>query len=212
MSQLLTLLTDLHLLLFVGTFTLTALAIHFRDRKGVRTAFMTVFIILLLLQGTVLPPGWPFNGWTLFGQEAPQNETRYEYRVADAEGNELLYDTRATGVLIGPVMDRYGRKSTVGYWGETFTPAEREQWERYLLSEARAYRDEVESGAYDAEGEFPRHQLDYRWTQDRLEPYGEFVELRLYRVNIQLSETGENVQTNETLMGSYERSVNGTSG
>ena len=212
MSRLIAVLTDLHLVLFVGFFTLAALALLFRDRKGVRATFLVIFIVLLVIQGTVVPPGWPFNGWTLFGQEAPQEEIRYEYRVADAEGNELLYDTRATGVLITPVMDRYARKSTVGYWGETYTPADRERVGQYLLSEARSYRDSVESGEFDEDWKFPRHQLDFEWTRDRLASHGEFVELRLYRVKIELSETGDQVRTSETLLHSFAHDGNGTAG
>jgi len=199
-------LSDFHLLLFLGFFGAAAIAIRYHDRRGVRAGFLAFFVVLLVVQGTVVPPGWPFNGWTLFGNEAPTEDVRYEFRVVDADGNELRYDPRATSVLISPVSHRYGQKIDDEYWGESYTDQEASELAQYLLYRATKYRTTVESGTYDGTYKFPRHQLDYRWNEQRLQEIGAFETLRLYRIAIHVSHDGNEVAMSEAVAWEYEAS------
>jgi hypothetical protein len=147
---------------------------------------VAVFFVLLLVGNVTGLSIFPFMHWYKFSEPRGQEVTSYEIRVADADGNEIVYDARAAPPLINS-MSTLARHMHTDYDTET-----RERVARHLLTNANAYRERVEQKGADPAGllAFPRHTLDYRWTEERLQGHSTFVSVRVYKLTTRTTDDG----------------------
>lgn len=109
--------------------------------------------------------------------------------MLDAEGNELPLDARA----IEPVT--LAKESVLADWIlHGCNESERRRVAGYVLSEAKDFRESLESGRF-ARGPvtFPQHNYGLRWTRETLSEYGDLVALHIYERNLTLTDDGTDV-------------------
>jgi hypothetical protein len=163
----------------------------------------------MLLQVVTVSSTWPFYSWGLVSGVEPTEKTFYEVRLAGPEGEEIRYDARAANPLGGTIVRRYGKNMVSEYTQEeTLTIG------NYLLRNARDYREDLNEGGEYIDLSVPRHQRDYKWETEKLEAVGEFQQIRVYWIKVQMSEDGTKIlnrreklrlSVNETEVVIYDR-------
>jgi hypothetical protein len=181
-------------LFFIAFFVGAFIAAFFYRRRFVREGYVAVFFVLLLLVN-LSPAAFvvrPMEDLHKFSHVAPDEEVNHLIYVEDTAGRELRFDRRVVPTVSPASAVARGLATRCD-------PAAATAAGRYLLIEARDYRDRIENDSVriGAAIDFPRHQADYRWTRDRLEPYGPFVALRVYEVRLRYAENGRTVATEE---------------
>jgi hypothetical protein len=177
---------------FVAFFLLAAVAVRYATHRWIRQGYLAYFFLFLLVVNLTGMPLFPFVSWYKFSEPLPETITRYEIRVADAAGDELVYDARATPPMNGPHLWTVGeRMATVYDRGKACRAG------RFFLDRARRYRDRVQRDSFDlAERvDFPRHVLDRQWNANELDAYTEFTTLRIYRVTFETAPSGRAVES-----------------
>lgn len=190
-------------LIFFGFFAVAGAAIYYNRNPTVRRTFtIGLVVVLFLFQTTVIPLTVPpFTTWHKFSDTWDQERIEYEFRVVDADGNELKFDEKSTLAFEGVRMLLLHERMT----GE-YSEDEKREAARFLLESAREYRTEVERGnprrglVWTNGGVPPQHLVHFpahghvgTWTPGVMEDYSEFVGIRLYRMTIETSDDGSEV-------------------
>jgi hypothetical protein len=186
---------------FITFFVLTAIAYRFRDEFHLRQTYVCVLLISLLVVNIAGVHLLPIATLHKFQSVGPEERTLYELRVVDANGNELPYDARAASPLPGSQVNSLSYHSI-----NVFNQAEREELAKFLFRRAQQYRQYVESNPFVRSDfvKFPRYGLDYRWNQELLSKYVDFVGLRIYERHVVYSaEKGGVSKTNELVFEWY---------
>ena len=187
-------------LFFVGFFTLTAIAIAFTTRKQIRDCYIIFLLVLIIVPGISGRWLWPFVNWHLYAYRASTILSYYEIRIADKNNREIKYDARAVPPSLATPLRRFARKIP------DFSPHDSQEFASFLLRSASLYRKQLEKGSFGLGQmiKFPPHQIGFRWTQDDLRSYQQFVDIRIYRVDAKFSGDGrELVQKSEMLVEVY---------
>ncbi|MFC6865474.1 hypothetical protein ACFQGE_18665 [Halomicroarcula sp. GCM10025817] len=190
-------------LVFFGFFAVAGLALLFNRHPEVRRTFAVGFVVVFLLCQVSLVPLTvpPLTTYHKFSNTWDQERVEYEFRVVDENGQELRFDAKSTLEFEGIRMSRLHHQMLTEYSEE-----ENRVVARFLLQSAREYRGELEAGGgrnslvWSDGGvklrhatNFPAHGHVTTWTPAELSQYGEFVGLRLYRVEIESSADGSEV-------------------
>jgi hypothetical protein len=184
---------------FVSSAAAVLVAVWRADDPRVRKSFLAVFFAGLLAVNLVpVPAALPFSNLHKYTGTSSNPTTYHDVYVVDAEGNELRYDGNAAppaGTLI-----RFGR----GIATEYDEPKARSTAD-HLLERGRAYRGRIEAGrGVGPHVDFPPHALGHSWTDESLSAYGEFVALRVYRVELHYTDSGLAVEErDQTLVATY---------
>lgn len=152
---------------------------------AVRKSFLALFFVGLLAVNLVpVPSPLPFSNLHKYTETSSNPTTYYDVYLVDAEGNELRYDGSAappSGTLI-----RFGR----GIATEYDEPKARSTAD-HLLERGITYRQHIEDDrGIGHHVDFPPHALGYSWDRDMLAEYDDFVELRVYHVELRYTESG----------------------
>ena len=193
---------DLRAAWFVLFYAVLAVVFLLKSRYKIKKPFVASFFLLLCLTTVVGTQFLPFIAWNKFPNTYPQTETDYELRVVTEDGEELVYDTRAT--LGGTeVMDPYLTRDMA----EEYSNCESIEAMEYLLRRARAYRNSVEHRSILAFTRFPPHGLDDWWTKKEIKQYAKFTGIRLYARKIVSSEDGTAIKSvSERMVTEYRES------
>ncbi|MFC7028202.1 hypothetical protein ACFQJ5_12465 [Halomicroarcula sp. GCM10025324] len=190
-------------LLFFGFFAIAGLALLFNRRPEVRRTFAVGFVVVFLLCQVSLVPLTvpPLTTYHKFSNTWDEERVQHEVRVVDENGRELSLDSKSTLAFEGIRMARLSHQMLNEY-----SEAENQEVARFLLQNAREYRSELEAGGgrnalvWTDGGvklrhaiNFPAHGHTGTWTPAEVREYGEFVGLRLYRVEIVSSADGSEV-------------------
>lgn len=181
---------SVYVLFFLGTIGVLALA----GRGMVRRVWLVGFVSTLLVVTAVGMPLFPVVEMHKFSQPSEEEMTYYELRVVDADGAEIELDDRATPPLTGT------RTSTVaGEMANAYTDEERAEMGEFYLSNAREYRQKVESGDRSITDRLrpPRYVDDEAWTADELAAYEEFEAIRVYERTVIYSDDNSEIESNE---------------
>lgn len=187
-------------LFVVGFFLAALVAIALSDNRAVRRTYIGGFFALLIVVNLFSPvtPA-PVMKWHKFSEVRETEQTEYVFRVVDAQGSELAYDEAATlssgTVALATVQQRMRTE---------FSPEKNAAVARWLLDRADVHRDRVTAQPLSRHLDFPRHGMSNAWTPARLDGYAEFTAVRLYRVDVTLTEDGTEVTSyTETLVYEY---------
>lgn len=189
---------------FIVFFLLAAVAVRYANQRWIRQGYLAYFFLFLLVVNLTGMPLFPFVSWYKFSEPLPETITRYEIRVADGTGDELVYDARASPPMNGPHLWTVGERMATVYDQKKACRAG-----RFFLERARSYRDRVQRDSFDiAERvDFPRHVLDRQWNASELDAYTEFTALRVYRVTFETAPSGRTVESYQERLA---LAVNGT--
>lgn len=182
-------------IVFQGYYLLALAATVFHRNRLVRGIYLTGFLALASASGFTGTMAWPFFSWHLYAYEAPAHFVFLQIRVADRAGREIRYDARATPPSLTTPLRRFASQFA------TYSREDAQEFARFLLDQASAYRARL--GQPDptvwSRLRFPRHQLGFRWSSETISDFGDFEEVRLYRVEVALSHDGR------TLLSKHER-------
>ena len=108
--------------------------------------------------------------------------------MVDESSDELRFD--------GNAAPPAGALTTFGGGIATrYSESKAESAAKYLLDCAITYRQRVQDGrGMRPYVDFPPHALGYGWDQRTLERYGDFVGLRVYRVELEFTESGLSIE------------------
>lgn len=185
---------------FLLYFSVSCLAVIYHRKSTVRTAYLVFFFTLLTLPGLFGRWAWPFFSWHLYSYAAPTDFAFYELRVADVAGQEIKYDARAAAPTLQTPVVRFARRLP------ELPPHRAATFASFLLARAEAYRQRLFSGSPSLVEllKFPRHQLGFYWTRERIENFSRFEELRLYHRHVTVSHDGAEVlHQSEKLIAVY---------
>lgn len=184
----------------VGFFLVSLVAIAWNRNRTVRNVYVGGFFALLLVVNLAAPvtPA-PLVKWHKFSEVRDTEKTEYVFRVVDASGAELAYEDDATlntgSVALTAIQLRMRTE---------FTPEKNAEVAQWMLDRAHAHRAGVEANSWTRHLAFPKHGLSNGWTPAILDGYGEFTTLRLYRIDLTMSEDGSQVTSySETLVYEY---------
>jgi hypothetical protein len=187
-------------LFVVGFFLAALVAIALSDNRAVRRTYIGGFFALLIVVNLFSPitPA-PLMKWHKFSEVRETEQTEYVFRVVDTQGAELAYDEAATlsagSVALATVQQRMRTE---------FSSEKNAAVARWLLDRADVHREKVTAQPFSRYLHFPRHGLSNEWTPERLDGYSEFTAVRLYRVDLTLTEDGTEVTSyTETLVYEY---------
>lgn len=178
---------------FVGFFVVTGIVFLF-DTPSLRRTYIAVVLVVLFVLNVAGLSAAPLVDIQPYGPAAPTEYDIIELRVVDAQGTELRLDTRAVPPYTG------SRLGWVAY--QMVTEADdRRAIGSFVVSRANDYRrDVLDDSPLDAV-RFPSHVDDYRWTPERLEATGPFVGVRVYHLELTVSDDGRRVvERSETLV------------
>lgn len=198
---------------FVVFFGGSLVALALRSREPVRSAYVVCVLLLVLGSGLTGLQPIPIVNANEYSKVAPEEYEHYDLRVVDADGRELPYDPRAMRPAIQneELAENIGRPDTGSAKTDVvYTPTERREVARFLLANAREYRQRVVAGG-DLLGvlKFPPHHLRGHWTAEELADYSEFVAVRVYRVEVGFTDDGRQAVVQEEQLV-YEYHQNGT--
>lgn len=163
---------------FLGFFAVSLFVIRFRNTRATRSAYVGIVLgmMSLSLVGLLIAPFVPY---ALYSHTAPPEMETNEIRVVDTDGDTLLYDGRAAEPMTGPSLNELADDLV-----EECNEAYAREIGTYLLEQGRSYRDEVGDDSFDPVEalRFPRHNLDFKWTEERLEGYSRFRAIQVYHV------------------------------
>lgn len=194
--------TDLLVALFVvGFFAAAVVAVAFGTNRTVRRSylagFFTVFVVVNLFVSAIPAP---VVHWHKFSHVRPESQTHYEFRVVDASGTELAYDAEAT---LG--TDTVSMSKLHHLIRTEFSHEKNTEVAAHLFERATEYRDGVERRPLARFLRFPPHSTTGTWTTADLGEYDEFVELRLYRLDVETSADGRTATiADETRVLTYD--------
>jgi hypothetical protein len=178
---------------FAGFFVVTGVVFLF-DAPPLRRAYVVGVLVVLFGLNVAGLSVAPLVDIQPYGPAAPAEYDVLELRVVDAAGVELRLDTRAippyTGSRLGWVAHRMSAETD-----------DRRAIGRFVVSRANDHRQRVlHESPLDA-ARFPSHVADYRWTSERLEATGPFVGVRVYHLEVAVSDDGRRVvDRSETLV------------
>ena len=170
-------------------YLVTGIALYFCDFRFVRKIYLTFLFVCLSIPGLTGGWCWPFFNWHLYAYSSSTNFSFNEIRLADVHGNEIKYDARA----VPPSLATPVRRLASAYPG---LPAQNaRELSDFLVSQASVYRGKIESGENRVLSllKFPRHQMGYKWTKELLSNMSDFSEIRIYRIDINLSRDGREI-------------------
>lgn len=176
---------------FLGFFACTLGVAVVSDRVPLaRRGYVAVFFAVLVVVNVTGLSLFPFMYWYKFSEPREQTVTSYEIRVADGNGNEIVYDARAAPPMLNS-MSTLARQLDREYDRST-----RRVVAQHLLESARDYRGRIDRGGFAPRGvlDFPRHTLDYRWTEERLTGYGTFTAVRVYALSTRTTDDGTTLE------------------
>lgn len=178
---------------FAGTLVLLALSDREMARRVWLAGFLSVLVVITVLGAPVLP----VVDMHKFSQPTPEERTYHEFRVVDADGEEIRYDTRAIPPMQGT------RTSSLGYsMIERYDDERRLELAAFMLKHAREYRANVEAGGPSAVERLqpPRYVDEERWTAADLAGLSMFESLRVYRHTIVFSADSTEIESKETTL------------
>jgi hypothetical protein len=179
----------LRLAFFLCFFAAAGVAIYFNDRTVSRQGFLALFFVFLLLSGSTGLFAWPFFNWHLYPGERSAEESFYELRVVDADGDELKYDARAAPPILATPVKRLTTQMATEYTAE-----QRRRMGCYLLDRARSYRAEVGEPSIGEAVKFPRHQFGFRWQPRHLDGIDRITAVRGYAVTVEVTPDGRELE------------------
>jgi hypothetical protein len=209
--------TLLTTIVFCGFFSISLVALVFRDHEMVRQLYV-VFLLCLVLGSSLtgLQP-IPIVNAHEYSSVASEQYTHYDLRVVDTEGRELPYDPRAVRPAIQvEELAAIMAKGDVNTSQVSYTPSQRREMAAFLLRSAREYRRGLDAGqeplaALVSALKFPPHHLRGHWTAKELSEFSRFVAIRVYRIEVTFAENGRRAVTgDETLVYEYRRGGNET--
>lgn len=175
--------------IFVGFFAAAAVAVAFYRRPYVRKTFVASFFAGLLVVNFVVPVApAPFVAWGHFAEPTSKVVEHNEIRFVDEHGNELKKDDRLTLSFDAASASTLRDRILNDYSDE-----KREAVSRYLVLEARNYRDRVEDPPITDAVRYPHHGLTSVWRPELLDNYGEFVGIRIYQMRFVTSDDGTEI-------------------
>lgn len=183
------------LLLFVGFFSVAAVAIYFNDVEPVRQSFISIFLIVLIICGTTGLVVWPFFSWHLYGDARSEDRTFYKLQVVGENGTELPYDARAVPPALATPIRRHARELATRY-----PPGEQRRFGCFLLQNAAAYRyDRLSGDSISISAlKFPRHQYGVHWSKQQARNLGRVRAITVQRRDVVLSERGTSTVAERT--------------
>lgn len=184
----------------VGFFLVSLVAIALNRNRTVRNVYIGGFFALLLVVNLAAPvtPA-PLVKWHKFSEVRDAEQTEYVFRVVDADGAELAYDDDATLEMGSVALTSIHLRMRT-----EFTPEKNAEVAQWMLDRAHVHRADVEANSWTRYLAFPKHGLSNSWTPAVLDGYSEFTTLRLYRVDLTMSDDGSEVTSySETLIYEY---------
>lgn len=176
-----------------GSVVVTAIALYYQDRPGVRKAFVVLFAFCLITMTLTDLQFLPFISWHKFANAHDTDMTRHQIRLVDDAGREVKYDREAPFANDGILHRSIAKQMATEYDDET-----NEEVAAYLLQQGQEYRVTVENGGrFLRPVRFPPHGLDIGWDRIDTTQYGEFVGLRVYEVHIATDEAGSELVLHE---------------
>ena len=128
--------------------------------------------------------------WGLFANDGPTEDTGYEWKVVDNNGEELRYDNQAAEPVL--TLERYG--SRILLQEDEYAT----KLGNHLLAEARTYKDVVEKeGSSHPWWAFPEHQIRPHWSQQEAENFGRIQAVRLYCTHTVIARNGSTIISHE---------------
>lgn len=182
---------------YVAFFAGTLLLLALKERRYARRLWLTGFLSVLLVITLLGAPIVPIVDMHKFAEPTPEEQTYHEFRVVDADGDEIRYDTRAIPPMQGTRTSALGSAMVNRYDDER-----RLELAAFMLENAREYRAEVESGGPSAAERLqpPRYVDEERWTAADLADHSAFVSIRVYRHRIVFSADSTEIETRETTL------------
>jgi len=181
------------LLIFIIFVLGTSFTLLFRDQVIIRRTYLVGFFTILIVVNLVGLQMFPFIHLHKFTASADDEMTFHEVRVVDENGNELIYDGRATAHFDEFQMQQIGESLANEY-----SDAEADRAARHLLEQAIEYREVVEKGGeWHQNLRFPRHTRDYHWTSEEVASLEEFESIRVYKVTVDGSSGHDDVRVVE---------------
>ncbi|WP_252698658.1 hypothetical protein [Natronosalvus vescus] len=184
---------------FVG---FTFIAFYYSDMKRVRKAYITYLLVGIVIVSIVGVELLPFVHLHKFIDSPDPVDSNTEVRLFDEDGNEIVYDARASPPLTEPMTGRLARYSLEK------NPSSKGEFFDHLLLNACEFRNEgIETGTRSTvEGSFPPHHFDYKWNTAELANFGDIEGIVVYTVTIESSSDGREVISREEER-QFERSV-----
>jgi hypothetical protein len=155
-----------------------AAAYKFRDRYNIRQVCVATFFICLLIPNLIIGiQVFPFVELQKYTYAMDDSVSQYEIRMVDERGQEILLDPRA----VEPVRPGKATESFVS----DYSDSDREKIFSHIFNESQSYRIYIQSMPLIREStvEFPKHDIGNKWTHKELDEYGEFVAIRVYRID-----------------------------
>jgi hypothetical protein len=177
---------------FVASVVGVVLAVRHSEDPRVRKSFVAIFFVgLLTVNVYPASPLLPFSHLHKYTGESSNPTTYYEIYVVDESGDELRYDGNAAPPA--GFLARFATAITTDY-----SEPKAKSAAEYLLKRAIAYRQRIEDGRGVAPHvDFPPHALGDSWDEKTLARHGEFVALRIYRVELRYAESGLSVESRD---------------
>lgn len=183
---------------FIGFFVATGLAYWYQDRYYIRHTYLAGFFVCLLLVNMVGLTVLPLTSLHKFSSTASETYTVHTIHLVTADGQEILYDSRAAPPLEGTRIHKLG-----GEMVTDMNERDRNATAEFLFSKAVSYRTSVESDPPVSvkQIKFPRHVHDYKWRPQTLAQLDEFTRLRIYKQQIRFTDDDTDVTVvNETVV------------
>lgn len=174
------LLPGLYVAFFLGTLGLLGVAqLRPRFARPARRLWLLGFFSGLAVTTAIGAPILPFVDMNKYSEPSDETFTYHQIRIADGDGNEIEYDSRAAP----PVKGNSRESRLAAKLLRSYSDAERLEMARFLLESARDYRERVESGDTSPLEDLqpPRYVDDQAWTAGELEGFSTFESIRVYR-------------------------------
>lgn len=195
---------EIRALLFVLFYVVLAVVFALKSRYPLKKPFLAGFFVILCVTVVAGTHFLPFMAWDKFPNTYPETETEYELRVLTEDGQELVYDIRATLGSDG-VNDEYLTTAMA----EEYSYCTNIETMAYLLDRARIYRWQVENSSVLTFVRFPPHGLTDMWTKKGLQDYSRFVGIRMYAREVTSTKDGASIRsTREELLLEFTESKN----
>jgi hypothetical protein len=180
--------------LFVGFFLMCAAAIYWNNIEGSNQVFIRVFFIIIIFAGIFGVYSWPIFSWHLYPQQEDTSVTYYQQLVVTEGGEEMVYDARAVKPALATPLKRDAKQFATSY-----SKDQQRIYGCFLLREANEELDKRKSDAGwgISSLRFPPHQFGYKWSDEDIESTERFVQIRTYRVDATVNESGTEVTATE---------------
>jgi hypothetical protein len=194
----------LYPMFFTGFFIAAAIALAFHRRSYIKRTYVAGFLAVLVMINLIGLPILPMIFWHKFSEPRPEAQTHYEFRVVDAEGDELPYDAEATlqtdnvrfAILQREMLTEYSREKNERVAG-------------FLLRRARVHREKVTNRSPLQYLRFPPNGVVEGWDGRNLSRYSTFVGIRLYEIRLNTSADGTAITSrSETMLLEFYPEIN----